>query len=90
MRYSDRPGFIPPYQDVETLSAHISIAPRTIDEWVKLGKLPAPKVRGGKRLWSWAEVKRYLEGDGDLMPPSADLATRITEATRHAIAAKER
>lgn len=80
----------PPYQDIDVLAEHISLAPRTIEEWVRIGKLPPPKVRSGKRLWKWKEVEQCLDGDPNLVPSSPDEAARITEATRHAISAKAR
>jgi excisionase family DNA binding protein len=81
----------PPYQDIEVLSEHLSVTRRTIDTWVKVGKLPAPRVQGGKRLWKWTDVQRYLDGDTGLVPSSPDqLAARITEATRNAIASRSR
>lgn len=47
----------PPYQDIEVLAEHLSLTPRTIDEWTKIGKLPAPRVVvDGTKLWKWADV----------------------------------
>ena len=47
----------PPYQDIEVLSEHLSVTRRTIDEWVKVGRLPPPRVQHGAiRLWKWADV----------------------------------
>jgi hypothetical protein len=73
------------------LAEHLSLAPRTIDEWTKIGKLPAPRVRSGKRLWKWKDVEQHLDGETKLVPSSPDdHAARIREATSHAIAAKTR
>jgi hypothetical protein len=76
----------PPYQDIETLCEHLSISPSTVDAWVKIGKLPQPKVRGdGKRLWKWAEVERTLDGVGngtEQQSASSSTIERITNATR--------
>jgi hypothetical protein len=81
----------PPYQDINVLAEHISLAPRTIEEWVKLGKLPAPKVRSGKHLWKWKEVEQCLDGNAGLVPSSPDDETaRIREATRGAVTTKAR
>jgi excisionase family DNA binding protein len=49
-------GFIPPYQDIETLAEHLSVSVRTIERMVKARELPAPIERGGKRLWRWSGV----------------------------------
>jgi predicted site-specific integrase-resolvase len=91
MKFSEQPGFIPPYQDAETLADHLCISVRTIDEWTKIGRLPPPRVRVGKRLWKWKDVERYLDGDSDMVASSPDeLASRITETTRAAFAARAR
>lgn len=82
---------IPAYLDIARLCEELCIGERTADVWVKQNLLPAPRLRGGKRLWKWKEVEQYLDGAAGLVPSSPDeLATQITEATRHAIASKSR
>lgn len=77
----------PPFQDLATLSAHISVAESTIENWVKLGLFPLPKKVGGKRLWQWKEVEQHLARRGDNGSPSADeQADRIRAATKAAAA----
>ena len=67
------------------LSAHISVGESTIENWVKLGLFPPPKKVGGKRLWQWKEVERYLAVRADNVSPSADeQADRIRAATKAA------
>jgi len=74
----------PAYMDLRTLSWHISTAERTIEEWVKTGQFPPPKRVGGKRLWRWEDVDRYLAGDGN--PATvADLAEQIRANTKAAV-----
>ena len=53
---------VPPYQDIATLTANLSISPRTVDVWIKQGRLPPPVTRGTKRLWKWSQVEQYLDG----------------------------
>ena len=72
----------PPWQDAPTLCANICIGPRTLDTWVAQGLLPPPRRIGGKRLWKWQDVERYLESDA--AAPDA-VADRIKHATRQAI-----
>jgi predicted DNA-binding transcriptional regulator AlpA len=75
----------PPFQDLATLSAHISVGESTIENWVKLGLFPAPHKIGGKRLWQWKEVERHLACPAEAGPPSADeQADRIRVATKAA------
>jgi excisionase family DNA binding protein len=75
----------PPYQDLRTLAEHLCLGESTVEEWVKLGKLPAARKKGGKRLWKWKEVEEYLDRADDNGAPCADAeAQRITNATRQA------
>ena len=75
----------PPWQDISTLCEHISIAPSTVDLWVKRGLLPPAKLRGGKRLWKWTEVEKYLEGEDEQAKTPDDQAEGIRNATRQAL-----
>lgn len=78
----DRLPYPPPWQDTATLAAHLCISDRTVDRWVQEGILPAPRMRGGKRLWRWSEVETRLDrGDGDADP----VAERIRKATQEAV-----
>lgn len=52
--------FIPPWMDKDTLARHICAGSMTIDRWVDQGILPAPRKRGGKLMWKWAEVDEKL------------------------------
>jgi len=71
--------------DIATLSAHICLSENTIEKMVRQGTLPPPKQPGGKRLWKWKDVERYLEGEQDDVSPSPDdVAERIRNATRSA------
>lgn len=76
-------GNVPPWQDAPTLCASICISPGTLDNWVGQGLLPPPRKIGGKRLWKWLEVERYLEAPDNA--PDA-VAERIKHATRQALA----
>jgi hypothetical protein len=69
----------PPYQDIQTLSKHVCMSERTIEEQVRRGLFPPhKKVQGAKKLWKWKEVEAYLDGG---MQSETD---RIKEATRAA------
>ncbi len=74
---------IPAYVDIVRLCTELCICERTADAWVRQGKLPAPRTPGGKRLWKWAEVERYLDDGPPGVAPSADPeAERIRNGTR--------
>ena len=76
----------PPFQDLATLAEHICAGESTIENWVKMGTFPKPKLQGGKRLWRWKDVERHLAADADAAPTApSDRAQRITDATRKAL-----
>jgi hypothetical protein len=71
----------PPWQDKETLAAHLSVSSNTVENWSAQGRLPPPRKIGGKVMWKWSEVdeKLTLGGEG----PDT-LAERIRNGTRAA------
>lgn len=75
----------PPLQGIATLAAHLDVSENTIDNWVKIGKIPAPKTIGGKRLWVWEEVYRAITGPKETI----NMLERITNATREAARSKD-
>lgn len=82
MTAKTHPDFIPPWQDLPTLCAHICVTPNTVDKWVADGILPPPRKKGGKQMWKWIEVDAYLSRDGgQSLDPEAE---RIKNATRKA------
>ena len=74
----------PPWQDAATLCAHLCISEGTLDNWVRQEILPAPRMRGGKRMWNWAEVNRKMDGNLGTMEEET-LAEKVRHATRQAI-----
>lgn len=72
-------SFIPPWQDMSTLCAHICVAPNTVDKWVVEGILPPARKRGGKLMWKWTEVDAYLSNGGGRSPDAE--AERIRHAS---------
>jgi predicted site-specific integrase-resolvase len=79
----------PPYQDRKTLAEHLCLCEDTVEEWVKLGLLPAPRKKRGKRLWKWAEVERYLEPEDNTGAVSSDQQLAdITNAARAATSSR--
>jgi excisionase family DNA binding protein len=63
---------VPAYLDIDRMCTELCISERTVDAWVRQGVLPSPRMRGGKRLWKWIEVERYLDDGGPSVTPSAD------------------
>jgi predicted site-specific integrase-resolvase len=88
-KFSEQPGFIPPWQDISTLCANICLSEATVDVWVKSGLLPPPRHRGGKRMWKWTEVESYLENGGSEVRMSAvSDVEQMRENTRRVISSK--
>ena len=52
-----------PFMSISTLAEHLELSVRTVEEWVRIGKLPKPIERtpGGKRLWIWKDVVKAME-----------------------------
>lgn len=74
---------IPAYLDTARLCIELCICERTVDAWVRQGILPAPRQRGGKRLWKWTEVESCLDEGAQGVAPLADPeAERIRNATQ--------
>lgn len=82
----DRLPYPPPFMGLSTLAAHIDASESAIENWVKLGTFPKPRMQGGKRLWSWKAVERHLAGEPEQVTTApSELAERITNATRKAL-----
>jgi predicted DNA-binding transcriptional regulator AlpA len=75
----------PPFQDLRTLAEHLCTGESTIENWVKLGLFPPPRKIGGKRLWQWKAVERFLAAPEDAVAAIPDAqAEAIRNATRAA------
>lgn len=77
----------PPWMDSPTLAAHICVSAATVDNWVRQGILPPPRKRGGKLMWKWAEVDRYLTDGSVGGSPDAE-AEEIRNGTKRASEAR--
>ena len=76
-------SYPPPWQDAATLCAHLCISEGTLDNWVRQGLLPPARPKGGKRMWKWAEVEQYMEGQPGIVPEQ-EQAQKVYNATRQA------
>lgn len=76
----------PPFMDLPTLAEHICAGESTIENWVKMGVFPKPKLQGGKRLWRWKAVERHLADEAEQVTTApSEHADRIREATKVAL-----
>jgi predicted site-specific integrase-resolvase len=83
---TDRLPYPPPFMDLRTLAEHICASERSIENWVKMGTFPPPRMQGGKRLWRWKDVERHLAAEGEQVTTApSEHAQRITDATRKAL-----
>lgn len=83
---TERLPYPPPFMDLRTLAEHICAGESTIENWVKLGTFPKPRLQGGKRFWRWKEVERHLADERDDAPTApSEQAERIRDATRRAL-----
>ncbi len=59
---TNRLPYPPPYQDIRTVAAHISLSEDTIERLVTQGKFPAPRrVIDGNRIWSWNDISTHIK-----------------------------
>ena len=73
----------PPWQDKETLAAHLCVSVWTIENWVQKGIIPAGRLRGGKLFWKWREVDEALTFGNAVNTDS--LAERVYNGTKAAL-----
>ncbi len=82
----NRLPYPPPFQDIATLAQHICASESTIENWVKMGIFPKPRLQGGKRMWKWKDVERHFDGDSSSEHNEPiDLVARIKNGTRKAL-----
>lgn len=74
----------PPFQDAATLAKHFCITEDTVRAWVKVGRLPPALPGEGKMLWDYEECKRWIRGEGRIVPTSDALTLKVFHATKAA------
>ena len=50
----------PDYCTRETLAKRLDLKPGAIDQYVKRGILPPPRMVGEAQLWCWVEVDNFI------------------------------
>ena len=76
----------PPWQDKETLAAHLCVSVWTIENWEEKGIIPPARKHGGKLMWKWSEVDEKLTLGGGAAGSPDSITERIRNGTRAAIA----
>jgi predicted DNA-binding transcriptional regulator AlpA len=77
---------VPAWVDKATLCRETCLSERCVDNWVRDGRLPPARHRGGKLMWRWAEVDRYLDVGG----PSVQNLSVEDQVRQRARALRER
>lgn len=67
--------------DMSRLTRAISTSETTIEEWIKKGTFPAPKMKGGKRYWKWSAIEEWFDKD-DTTGLAASPEEALRERTR--------
>lgn len=75
-------NYPPPYQDAETLAAHLCVCAKTIRAWADQGIIPPPVKRGGRVLWKWSAVEKSLDERGQYVSVT-ELVTQARASDAH-------
>lgn len=83
---TDQPSKVPEWVDRRRLMVEACLSDETVDAWVRQGLLPEPKKRGGKLMWRWATVDKWIENGGDpaQTPQDNDRVVAMERAMRNA------
>jgi hypothetical protein len=77
------PNHVPAWVDKARLCVETCASTDTVEEWVRRDILSAGQKRGGKLLWRWADVDKWLQQGGANGQEVADLdAEGMRAATR--------
>ena len=52
--------FAPDYVSAETLAYRLDCSRSTVDDYVRRGLLPTPKIIGNLRRWRWSEIEAWI------------------------------
>lgn len=77
----ERDSQIPAYVDLHRLAYELSWGESTIEAKVRLGQFPKPINKGGKRVWKWSTVEKYMDApddEGDELAQLRESAKRVS------------
>ena len=74
---SDR---VPIYMDIAAMCENLCASEGTIDNWVRQGFIPPPRIIGGKRLWKTSAVIAAIDGETP-NETTEDIAATVYKAT---------
>ena len=57
-------GFAPDYVSAETLAYRLDCSRSTVDDYVRRGLLPTPRIIGNLQRWRWSEIEAWIASQG--------------------------
>jgi predicted DNA-binding transcriptional regulator AlpA len=53
-------AFAPDYVSAETLAYRLDCSRSTVDDYVRRGLLPTPRIIGNLQRWRWSEIEAWI------------------------------
>lgn len=57
-------AFAPDYVSAETLAYRLDCSRSTVDDYVRRGLLPIPRIVGNLQRWRWSEIEAWIANQG--------------------------
>ena len=57
-------AFPPDYVSAETLAYRLDCSRSTVDDYVRRGLLPTPRIIGNLQRWRWSEIEAWIANQG--------------------------
>lgn len=57
-------AFAPDYVSAETLAYRLDCSRSTVDDYVRRGLLPTPRIIGNLQRWRWSEIEAWIANQG--------------------------
>ena len=57
-------AFAPDYVSAETLAYRLDCSRSTVDDYVRRGLLPRPRIIGNLQRWRWSEIEAWIANQG--------------------------
>ena len=57
-------AFAPDYVSAETLAYRLDCSRSTVDDYVRRGLLPTPRIIGNLQRWRWSEIEAWIASQG--------------------------
>ena len=57
-------AFAPDFVSAETLAYRLDCSRSTVDDYVRRGLLPTPRIIGNLQRWRWSEIEAWIASQG--------------------------